>query len=298
MVELPSLDNLRCFVVAAEQLHFRRAAKIMSLTPAAFGQRIKQLEEQLGQELFVRSTRHVALTRAGMKLMPLAQETLAQASACVEALHPGALEEVPVKLVLGTRFELGLSWLVPAIARLPESFGYMDVHFYFGSGDDILEQLAARQVDAVITSAPVAHSDWTSHFLHREEYLFVASPELLARQPFVSVDDARAHTLLDIHEGLPLMRYLDSVVAEEFCFRKVRSCGAGGAMLELALQGLGVAVLPRYMVAPFLEQGALSVVLPQREPLSDAFRMIARKDSVYQDDIKKLSVYLAQQPLC
>ena len=59
MTILPSLDNLRCFVAAAQSSSFRAAARVVALTPAALGQRIKQLEEQIGVPLFERTTRRV-----------------------------------------------------------------------------------------------------------------------------------------------------------------------------------------------------------------------------------------------
>ena len=66
---LPSLENLRCFLAGAQALNFRAAAKAVHLTPAAYGARIQQLEEQLGVRLFARTTRHVALTEAGHALV-------------------------------------------------------------------------------------------------------------------------------------------------------------------------------------------------------------------------------------
>jgi len=69
---LPSIESLRCFTAAAKLLNFRAAARSVALTPAAFGQRIKQLEEQLGTSLFHRTTRSVRLTESGLALLPAA----------------------------------------------------------------------------------------------------------------------------------------------------------------------------------------------------------------------------------
>jgi hypothetical protein len=58
------LESLRCFVHAAAELSFRVAAKACALSPAAFGDRIRRLEEDLGAPLFERTTRKVTLTAA------------------------------------------------------------------------------------------------------------------------------------------------------------------------------------------------------------------------------------------
>src|SRR5688572_16866438 len=114
---LPALDSLRCFVEAARLLNFRAAARAVALTPAALGQRIRQLEEQVGTRLFHRTTRSVVLTEPGLALVPYAQRALASAADCLRAgrgeVGPSALE-----LVVGTRHELGLSWLTPILPDL------------------------------------------------------------------------------------------------------------------------------------------------------------------------------------
>ena len=86
MVSLPPVDSLRCFCAAAKVLNFRAASRAVSLTPAAFGQRIKQLEEQLGAQLFVRTTRSVRLSTAGLSLLPVAQRALASMEDCTRAV--------------------------------------------------------------------------------------------------------------------------------------------------------------------------------------------------------------------
>lgn len=296
MRELPSIENLQCFIAAAEQLHFRRAAEQVFLTPAAFSQRIKLLEEQLGHALFERSTRQVRLTQAGMRLLPVARAAVRASLRCVEQLETHG-KKAPIRLTLGTRFELGLSWVVPSLTSLPENLSHLDVHLYFGSGEDILARLERRTIDAVITSAPQAHGAWSSTFLHKEHYVFVGAPSLLEALPLDRVEDASRHTLLDINMELPLMRYVHSVLPRPMRFANVRACGAGGAMLELALAGLGVAVLPLYMASTMLEQGRLQRIMPHVTPLSDTFRLISYQDHLHAHAISELAEFFASRPL-
>lgn len=63
------LKLLRCFEVAANELHFGRAARRLDVLPSALGRNINLLEEEIGARLFVRSTRNVALTRSGHALL-------------------------------------------------------------------------------------------------------------------------------------------------------------------------------------------------------------------------------------
>jgi LysR family glycine cleavage system transcriptional activator len=69
---LPSLPALRVFEAAGRLLSFTRAADELHVTQAAVSHQIRSLEEQLGQPLFKRSTRRLALTAAGQRLLPVA----------------------------------------------------------------------------------------------------------------------------------------------------------------------------------------------------------------------------------
>lgn len=75
------IRSLSCFIVVAEQLHFRRAAEKLNLTQPSLSQRIRVLEEEVGTALFERDRRHVALTPAGAAFLEPAQKALAYARA-------------------------------------------------------------------------------------------------------------------------------------------------------------------------------------------------------------------------
>src|SRR3954467_5923716 len=73
------LHQLRCFVAAAEELHFGRAAQRLEMLPSALGRHIRLLEDDLGTRLMTRTTRSVTLTDDGSVLLREARTLLAQA---------------------------------------------------------------------------------------------------------------------------------------------------------------------------------------------------------------------------
>ena len=289
---LPDIDDLRCFLAAAEHLNFRRAAELMYLTPAAFGHRIRKLEADLDVRLFERTTRSITLTPAGQRLIGPARDAVRQVLACAESIGG----DLQIRVVLATRFELGLSWLVPAVADLAKDRPNLGVDLYFGSGPDILDQLSGGRVDCIVTSAAEARREWQAEFLHDESYVFVGAPALLAEHPFEDVAAAAHHTLLDIDGELPLTRYLTSAVGY-LEFAEVQLCGAGMAMRALALAGRGVAVLPEYMVRDDLASGQLVRLLPHASLFSDSFRLIFHKSSPFTANLVRLAEYLRSRPL-
>lgn len=290
---LPPVESLRCFVAAAEQLNFRRAAAEVALTPAALGQRIKQLEAQLECRLFDRSPRHVTLTPEGQALLGRARAALEALRACHEVT---ASEGTAVRMTLGTRFELGMSWVVPSLLELRRSHPRWHVDLVFGSGPEILERLEAGRVDAVVTSAPSARAEWTAQPLHPEHYVFVGAPSLLDTTPFGQPGDAPRHRLVDIDASLPLARYLISA-GPELRFDDVWCMGTGAAVLSVVREGEGVAVLPVHMVQDDLAAGRLRLVLPEIELLSDSFRLLYRATSPLAEVLAELAEHLRARSL-
>jgi DNA-binding transcriptional LysR family regulator len=70
------LHHLRCFVAAAEELHFGRAAQRLDMLPSALGRFIRLLEDDLGTRLMTRTTRSVALTDDGAVLLKEARDAI------------------------------------------------------------------------------------------------------------------------------------------------------------------------------------------------------------------------------
>ncbi|MBX3221685.1 MAG: LysR family transcriptional regulator [Labilithrix sp.] len=297
-MNLPSVDSLRCFCAAAKFLNFRAASRAVALTPAAFGQRIKQLEDQLGAQLFVRTTRSVRLSTAGLALLPAAERALAGMEDCARAVSPsGSLP--PMDIVLGTRHELGLSWVLPQIDRLKELFPSIELHLYFGSGPDLVSRVRLLQLDCAITSTRLADPKVDALRLHREDYVFVGAPALLDRLPFAKPEDAVKHTLIEVSEDLPLFRYWrDAPKATPLAFARLTRFGTIEAIRQRVLAGAGVGVLPRYLVQPDLDGRRLRVVLPKTVPLHDYFRLVIRADDPRRSVFEALAAALAATPLC
>ena len=81
------LHQLRCFVAAAEELHFGRAAQRLEMLPSALGRYIRLLEDDLGTRLMTRTTRSVTLTDDGVVLLKEARALLAQADNLAVKFH-------------------------------------------------------------------------------------------------------------------------------------------------------------------------------------------------------------------
>ena len=297
-MKLPDIESLRCFVEAAERLNFRAAAEVVALSPQAFSARIAALEEHFGARLFERTTRKVALTSAGRRLVPRAERLLKDAAALAIVARDNS-KAPDLRLRVGTRFELGLSYLVPSLLDLERQRPGRTLDVVFGDSPDLLRSLDDGRVDCVITSLRLTMPAIAYATLHEERYVFVGAPSLLERQPMACSEDARAHVLLDTLPSLPLFRYfLDAAPGEAaWSFAKTRHLGAIAAVRHLVLQGAGVAVLPRYFVEPALQSGELVALMQHVKLNRDFFRLIWKAGHPLAVEFQLLAGDLKRLPL-
>lgn len=295
---LPSIESLRCFVAAARLLNFRAAARSVALSPAAFGQRIAQLEEELGAPLFRRSTRSVSLTEAGLSVLPVAERCLDAARECARAAR-GETGPPPMEITLGTRQELGMSWVVPQIDALSLVLPSLDIHLYFGSGPDLLLRVRTMEIDCAVTSSRFTDPKLEALRLHREDYVFIGSTKLLGATPLAKEEQAASHTLLDASGDLPLFRYFRDAPGggDRLHFQRIVRLGSIEAIRRRLLDGAGVAVLPHYLVRDDLAAKAVRRVFPKVELLHDWFRLVFRADDARRPVYEKLAKLMVEAPL-
>lgn len=295
---LPNLESLRCFSAAATYLNFRIAAQSVALSPAAFGERIRQLEEILNATLFTRTTRKVQLTQAGEALRPSADALLAEAGRLSQIVHH-AKEPVPYELTLGTRFELGLSWLVQSLSALKQKAPKRTIHLFFGDSHELVARVERGLLDCAVTSTRIVRGGVNYVSLHKESYVLLGNPKQLRAQAFRHSTHASSHTLLDIDSDLPLFRYfLDATDASQIWeFASHEYLGTIAAIRLRLLEVGGIAVLPHYFVKNDLATKKLVALFPRIELAPDYFRLIWRKGDSRQKEFSILAQHLKDLPI-
>ena len=295
---LPSIESLRCFTAAAKLLNFRAAARSVALTPAAFGARIKQLEEQLGAPLFQRTTRSVRLTESGLALLPAAERTLLAAAECVRSGSAGR-SLVPMDVTIGTRHELGVSWILPQLDALTKAQPWLRLHLYFGSGAELLLRVRSMEIECAVTSSRLTDPKLDSLRLHREDYVFVGASALLDKKPLDRTKHAEEHTLLDTDVTLSLFRYFRDAPGggDHLRFGNVMRLGTIEAIRLRVLAQAGIAVLPEYLVRKDIASGRLAKILPSVSLISDWFRLIFRTDDPRRSIYEQLAAQMSEAPL-
>ena len=145
----PSIDMRvwRQFLTLAEELHFGRAAARLHMTQPPLTQAIAQLETTLGLRLFERSRRHVALTPAGLALLPEVRELLARARRLPGIAHAAASGEAG-RLRLAFVSTVGFEQLPGWVRGLREHMPLVALELIEATGDVQQEVLARGEIDA------------------------------------------------------------------------------------------------------------------------------------------------------
>jgi LysR family transcriptional regulator, glycine cleavage system transcriptional activator len=253
---LPATEDLRCFVAAAAELNFRRAAARVGLTPAALGQRVRQMEQRLGVTLFERTTRRVRLTEAGERLLPEARYTLDRLFRLGELARGSGSER---RLTISADARLGASWLISALDDFEEENPGWIIDFDVDAPDACLKKLSQGAVDAAAVVARSPDPRWVNQRLLELPFAIVASPRLVAPQSPDGLESVGAHTLLTASTSL------QPELQAGAAYERVRSCGSWRGARELALRGRGVAHVPRRLVLEELRRGDLIEVLEGTE---------------------------------
>lgn len=257
---LPPLLSLRAFEAAAAHLSFQRAALELSVTPSAISHQVRSLEDTLGQPLFRRLTRQLALTPAGQRLFDDLRTGFDVLEAGIDRLRrPPASQTV----TLTTNTAFAARWVLPRMEAFRKACPGVELRLH---ASDTLVDLARGDADIAIRSGRGQWPGLLSRELMPERYAPLCSPMLGLKR----VADLSKHQLIHcdwqphaLAPALWLRWFREAGIAQP------KSPGGGTtrapalsfsdeshAMLA-ALGGHGVALLSLTLSAPEIRSGAL-----------------------------------------
>jgi DNA-binding transcriptional LysR family regulator len=247
-------EHLAVFVDVARHGSFSAVARRRGQTPSAVVRQIDALEYSLGVPLLIRSTRALAMTDAGERLLERAQpllDQLADAHAEVAAFD-GSVAGV-LRVACFPTF--GRRYVIPAVERAMVEHPRLSIEL------DLTERLAdpvLERLDAVIRIGRLADSTLIAAKLAEQRRLLVASPAYLERagRP-ESLGDLVGHRLIDKLHGADLLGWSDLLGARVGDGEAVFRCDDFEAMQLAARAGMGLALLADWVVGPDVAAGHL-----------------------------------------
>ncbi|WP_099825461.1 LysR family transcriptional regulator [Oceaniglobus indicus] len=226
-----------------------RAADKLNITQSALSHQVKGLEDQAGVELFVRRSKPLKLSAAGMKLLRLAERILPEIAA-IEDEFAGLISGKAGRLHIAIECHACFEWLFPVLEKFRHAWPDVDVDIRPGLAFGALPALQKEQVDLVVSSDPeqIAGVDFTPLFDY--EPVFVASANHpLARKDFVVAEDFRDETLITYPvDRSRLDVFTELLTPAKVEPRAIRQVELTAVILLLVASNRGVAVLPDWVV--------------------------------------------------
>jgi DNA-binding transcriptional LysR family regulator len=241
------LRALRYFVTVAEELHFGRAARRLSMTQPPLSQAISGLERELGVRLLERTRRKVALTHSGAAFLGEARATLARAAQAVEAAQRaerGEVGRLAVGYIAATAFTL-----LPLVLRdFSRSFPDVKLELREFTLPQQFEALRRGEIHVALLRPPVADAELASETILQEPFALA----LPAGHPLAALRRVPARRLAAepfvMFPRLPGLVFHDLIM--DFCLRTgfaprvAQEANQTHTVVGLVSAGIGVALVP------------------------------------------------------
>ena len=257
-MQLENLRGVRAFVEVARSGSFVKAAERLNCSTTTASRLVRELEQQLGHALLLRTTRNVTLNSFGHRRLADCERILAS----VDALDRGADSEkraLTGELRIASTSTFARTRLMPLVPEFLERHPHLNMHWHLS--DERLD-LSAQGLDMAVRVAHLGDSGMVARRLGRVDIWLVAAPSLLAREgmPRVPHDVSKMTctvcTVPHFRNRWPLDpdAHVNGPVWTD----------CGDASREAAIAGLGVAFLPDFLVAEAVADKRLIRLFPER----------------------------------
>jgi DNA-binding transcriptional LysR family regulator len=253
------IRQLRALIAIADTGTFTAAARRLHVTQAAVSMQIRQLEDEVGTQLFARTPRRVRLTEAGEKLAARAKRILAEHDAAVVDLRElsGSLQH---RLRIGTASTRVTAAPLPAILQeLREQHPDTDITVVSGTSEKLVRQILAGDLDLAFVSLPVEVPEIETEALETDALVAIAGPDHpLSRRRVVTAAHLAAEKLILSESGGNTRRLIDEFFSSAGVKPKVvMELSRQTAINRMVEQQLGVSIAPLAAVEEEIRRGTL-----------------------------------------
>ncbi|ULT69269.1 LysR family transcriptional regulator [Pseudomonas sp. BC42] len=256
------LHRVQTFLAVVDFGSYTRAAQYLGISKAMASLHVKTLEQALASTLLVRTTRQVTLTETGEDLYHEFKGIVANIDTAFDNVLHGR-NRVSGKLRISSTAEYAETFVLPILPLFTARYPEVRLSYHFNSS---LNDLVAEKLDLVIRLGHLADSGFKGRKLADYAIALVASPALLQGRELQRIEDLSALPWIGNSNlaGPPGWTFSHPRRGEvEVKVSPGHESNSATAIRALALAGLGLAVLPEWMVLDDLGSGRLVRVLPQ-----------------------------------
>ncbi|UCB54616.1 MAG: LysR family transcriptional regulator [Thiotrichales bacterium] len=259
------LVELRAFVTVVETGGFNRAADQLKASAAAVSRRVSSLESALGTKLLNRTTRQIDLTEAGRQFYADVIHILESLEEAEEKIQTGR-ETIKGNLRIAAPLSFGVGRIAPVLPAFMNQHPELKVHLQL---EDHFTDLVAEGIDVAVRIGALKDSSLVATRLASIPRTFCASPDYLAqhgeprRPEELAGHNCLLYSLLSPRENWNISRDDET---HEFEITGTLSTNNGEVLKEATIQGLGITMMPMFIIEDALKDGRLKTILPDYCP--------------------------------
>jgi len=259
------LLDLRSFITVVEVGAFNRAADLLDTSTASVSRRVSNLEKALGVKLLNRTTRKLDLSDAGMQFYTDALAIFRALDEAEEKARSGR-EIVKGKIRVAAPLSFGMHSIAPFLPKFMHKYPELNVQLLL---EDRQTDLVAEGIDVAIRIGSLKDSSLVATPISSIPRVFCASSEYLEHhgephEPAELVDHNCLHySLISTREE---WGFLKDEQEQSIEVSGTLSTNNGEVLKEAAIQGIGISLLPSFIVSEAIEDGRLVKVLADYEP--------------------------------
>lgn len=270
--------SLRLFLSLAETLHFGRSSEACHVSPSTLSRAIKQLEESLGVDLFLRDNRSVQLTPEGIRFTQYAREALSQWEQVRNSLLESATElqgEISVYCSVTASY----SFLYALLNRFREQYPRVEIKLHTGDPEHAIARVQSNREEISIAARP-AHLPAGVAFrpIDRTPLLFIAPLSESGEAPDNEAQWSRQPMILP-ESGISRERVNQWFSARRIQPRIYAQVTGNEAIVSMVSLGFGIGVVPKIVLdnSPLANRVTILPVLPALEPYEIGLFALERK---------------------
>ncbi|KSV90730.1 LysR substrate-binding domain-containing protein [Sinorhizobium sp. GL28] len=247
---------MKVFEVVGQTRSFTRAAERLNLTQSAVSRQVRNLEDELGEDLLIRRHHHLELTPAGAELLATIQEAFHSIEVSLRSITEKSNQN---RLRINVPPTFAKRWLLPRLARLREALPDVDISLSTEATDTLAER---GLLDCAIRFGDGEWPMLDASILMTERHVVVCAPSLLEGAKVEGPSDLQRFTFLHVlaspdRRYLTWRHWLDAAGFQDVDTRGGLEFDLLDLAIEAACAGLGVTVADRSMVRNQLQSGQL-----------------------------------------
>jgi len=257
-------SQLRIFQAVAQEESITRAAERLHRVPSNLSTRLKQLEEQLGVELFLRERQRLQLSPAGKVLLDYTTRLFAlhdEAHAAVQGGQPAG------DFVLGTMYSTAAIHLPALLARYHRTYPAVNLQVQSGPSGELLEGLLTGRLDAALVDGPPELAGLDGVLLCEERLVLISEAD---HPPVLSARDVQGRSVFTFRQGCSYRMRLEAWFSHDHAaMGRAMEIESYPGMLACVIAGSGVALMSESMLASLPGRESVAVH-PLAEPFATA----------------------------